>query len=145
MKAWIDLSATALDLSAVANRIEDRIQILTKDRTGLLWMPHACTVIAGWESLTDDRWKDSILRTLALKEPQSPVFTVPSTWRMPHVMRALGAFKSAGEASRNGWNKDIEEGMTLHTFKLAHSKWVFTTFKVPSRVCDAGSWEEGVE
>jgi len=141
MKTWIDLSATVFDLSAVASKITDRIQVLTKDKTGLLWMSHACTVITGWESLTDERWRDSILQTLDLLEPQSPVFTVPTTWRMPHVMKALGAFKSNGDAAKNGWNKDIEEGMTVHTFKLAHSKWAFTTFKVPSRVCLPRSWE----
>lgn len=128
---WIDLSAQVFDLSAVASGIEDRIQVLTKDKTGLIWMPHACTVIAGWESLTDARMKASIVQTLDIEEPRAPVFTVPSTWRMPHVMKALGCFKSNGEAAKNGWNKDIVEGMTLHTFKLAHSKWAFTTFKVP--------------
>ena len=45
MKTWIDLAATALDLSAVAPKINDRIQILTKDRSGLIWMPHACSHI----------------------------------------------------------------------------------------------------
>lgn len=38
------------------------------------------------------------------------VFSAPSEWTMAHIMKALGAFKSVGDARRNGWNTEIEIG-----------------------------------
>lgn len=60
----------------------------------------------------------------------APIFLAPESWRMPQVLKALGAFASAGDAARNGWNKDIDSGMSQHVFKLNRILGCITIFKV---------------
>lgn len=38
-------------------------------------------------------------------------FSAPVTWRLEQVARALGMFKSASEAKRNGWSGPLVTGL----------------------------------
>lgn len=57
-------------------------------------------------------------------------FVAPEGWRMPNVMKALGAFQSTTAARKNGWNLDIPEGHSQHVFKLHKIRGVVTIHKV---------------
>lgn len=141
MKTLIDLSTTVFDFPSMVKEITDTVSLLNKDKTGLVKHPHGCTILIGWDKILDDRWEASIAETLCLETAPCPIFTVPVNWRMPHVLKALGAFKSNGDAAKNGWNKDIEEGLHEHLCRIAHVKLAFSTFKVPQGICVPGSWE----
>jgi hypothetical protein len=141
MKTLIDLSTTILDFPSVVQTTNETISLLNKEKTGLVRFPHACTVLVGWNAITDERWKSDIAETLHLETTPSPIFTAPANWRMPHVLKALGAFKSNGDAAKNGWNKDVEEGLHEHQCRIAHIKLSFSTYKVPRVICAPGSWE----
>lgn len=45
------------------------------------------------------------------------VITVPTDFRWPQLLKLLGVFSSAGQARKNGWDKDIEEGWSEALFK----------------------------
>lgn len=64
--------------------------------------------------------------------PDCPLFSAPIGWRMPHVLRALGAFSSASAASKNGWDKDVPEGYSEHPVRIANVKGVICIHKITS-------------
>ena len=77
------------------------------------------------EQLFDPQW--------GLVSATAPVFTVPVHWRMPQVLKALGAFESASQAAKNGWNKDIV-GKDIgwydeHIFRINKQRGILSTFK----------------
>lgn len=140
---WITLPSV-LDFPSVVHTTRDSAPVLSKDGKGLVRMPHACTVLFDWDKLQDERWALSSARTLEITEDialRSPVFLAPSTWRLAHVVHALGAFKSVGEAKRNGWDKDVAEGLDFYSVRFAHVKYVFTVYRVPAALCAASTWE----
>jgi len=65
-----------------------------------------------------------------MASPKSPLFSAPIGWRMPHVLRALGAFKSATAASKNGWDLDIPEGYSEHQVRIANVKGIICIHKI---------------
>lgn len=129
MHTWIKLAETVFNLLTMVNNIEDTVPVMAKDGTGTVKMPHVCTIITEDFFLLPEETQAVIREALELENPLSPVFVVPKPWRMPQVMKALGVFKSTGEASRNGWNKDIEFGISVHSCKMNHAKRWFTTFR----------------
>lgn len=129
MSSWINLADTVLDFSAVVSKIEDTASILSKDGTGLVKTSHACTVLTeDFLTLPEDT-QECLKAAFELENPGSPVFLVPVSWRLPHVLKALGAFKSSSEAAKNGWNKDIEEGFSQHLVRLGHAKRLVSVFR----------------
>lgn len=56
-----------------------------------------------------------------ISQPQdgAPIFSAPSEWRMPQLLKALGAFSSTSQASKNGWNKDIPSGCSSIVVRIA--------------------------
>jgi hypothetical protein len=87
------------------------------------------TLLIGWDE-HDPFVRDVCgLDVSASSTPPAPVFCCPDTWRMPQILRALGAFQSAGEASRNGWNRDVPEGFSEHFFKLNRIPGSLCVFK----------------
>ena len=100
-----------------------------------------CTVLVGWDKLTDERWKADIISTLELETREAPVFLAPAGWRMAHILKALGAFQSVGDAKRNGWDKEVEPGMSTHLCRIRKVKGAFVTFKPPEGILVPGSWE----
>lgn len=67
-------------------------------------------------------------------QPTDIVWIAPREWRMPQLLRALGAFSSAGEAARNGWNFDIPVGFSQHVFRVNKIRGVLTVVKGASPV-----------
>lgn len=61
-------------------------------------------------------------KDMSLPQKGAPVFTAPEHWRMPQLLRALGAFKSATAASKNGWDMDIPEGISHFLVKIRKVK-----------------------
>lgn len=62
-------------------------------------------------------------------EPGELRFMVPDHWRLCHVLAALKAFPSVGQARKNGWDKEIPEGMSQFVFRLNKVKGSITTWK----------------
>ena len=52
------------------------------------------------------------------------ILEVPLGWRMPQIMKLIGAFPSASQAAKNGWNKDIPAGFSEHVVKVGKAKGV---------------------
>lgn len=168
MKTWIALDKTVLDFPKVIWENNERTLVMVpqekrfKPEVLLSALPRElrpikdisvpgkpvleerldfCTVIQGWDKITDDRWKALCIDTMALEDRQAPVFTVPDHWTMAHVMKALGAFKSVGDAKRNGWDKPIEEGHTDHQCRIDRLRGVVLTFRPTKFTLQPGSWE----
>lgn len=76
----------------------------------------------------DQEFVSFIERMMAVDS--GPIFTAPFKWKMPHILRALGAFKSASAAMKNGWDMDVPEGWNEHFMRISKVKGVLTTFKV---------------
>ena len=64
--------------------------------------------------------------------PTGPHFRAPHSWRMPQVLKALGAFKSSTAAAKNGWDLDIEEGVSEFQIRINNIKGVITLHKITS-------------
>jgi hypothetical protein len=62
--------------------------------------------------------------------PEGPHFSAPLHWRMPQVLKALGAFKSATAAMKNGWDLDIPEGYSEHQIRINNVKGVICVHKI---------------
>ena len=118
----IDLENTVFNFSEIVNMIEDTTSIFVRGNPRTF--KDFGTVLVGTfseEELTDlDGW---------VITPPAPVFSAPAKWRMPQLLKALGAFKSSSAASRNGWNKDIEEGFSQHLVRIKKVKGALTIFK----------------
>jgi hypothetical protein len=53
-------------------------------------------------------------------EEDDTILIANASWRMPQLLKAIGAFDSTTTAAKNGWNKDIPFGYSEH--KIKHSK-----------------------
>lgn len=76
-------------------------------------------------------------KEMSIPQPGAPTFTAPENWRMPQLLRALGAFKSASAAAKNGWDMDIPEGCSSFVVKINKVKgeiWIHK--KVQQNVSD---------
>ena len=140
MKTWIDLEKTVFDFPRI---VGEHLETCTVwDASGrLIRVSDFATVIVGWGQISDVRWQESIISTLELETRQAPIFTAPEGWRMAHVLKALGAFASVGEAKRNGWDKEIPEGVTDHVCRIRKVKGAILTFRPTPAVLSSGSWE----
>lgn len=125
----------------------------------------ASVLSVSWEPIIDTMHKEKWIRTkdfgviLIGRDPTNefnrhvcdisadgggaPVFVAPVTWRMPHILRALGVFKSAGDAARNGWNMDVPEGLSQHCLKINRIFGCLHIFKaMPGVDPNPTIWEE---
>jgi len=132
-KAFISLESTVFDFGLLVAEAFNRpsMQVLDPKGRGLVKLPDFGVVVVGWDSLplADARWKDDIAGWLF---DEAPVMSAPGSWRLPQILRAIGAFKSAGEAARNGWNLDVPEGLSQHTLRLCKVKGVLSVFRIPA-------------
>lgn len=121
-KQFIDLANTNFNLPEMVNELSSTCCFHNKK---FISVKDFGTVFVGWDKLQTDTQKESALDFSTA--PESPLFIVPDEWRMPHLLRALGAFKSASQAAKNGWNKDIEPGITeivIRINKVRGSVWI---------------------
>lgn len=135
-KAFISLENTVFDFGFLVTEASNRpgMPILDSRRGGLIKLADFGVVVVGWDNPTvDARWKDDIAEWLL---DEAPVMSAPESWRMPQILRAIGAFKSAGEAARNGWNLDVPDGLSQHTLRLHKVKGVLTVFRIPRTLCN---------
>lgn len=139
MKTWIDLQNT-LDFPKVALAHDERTKILTKDNK-LASLADFCTIIVNWHTVTDERWQSSIIDSLELEARKAPVFTCLGCFSLAHILKALGAFQSVGDAKRNGWDRIVPEGMCDHQVRINKVKGVITTFRPTETICVSGSWD----
>jgi len=57
------------------------------------------------------------VESLFQPEEDEVILWVPEEFRWAHLLKHLGIFKSAGQARKNGWDKDIPEGWSEAVFK----------------------------
>jgi hypothetical protein len=127
----ISLENTVFQLSAVVKELPRTVSFQKGKFTAITDFG---TVFIGLDKASA-KARDGILLCSA---PQSgaPCFTAPEEWRMPQLLRALGAFKSGAQAAKNGWNKEIEPGITeiqIRINKVRGSLWIH-------RVTDECPW-----
>ena len=67
---------------------------------------------------------------LDMEEDGVPIFVAPVSWRMPQILKALGAFESSSQAAKNGWNTDVPCGFEQHTVRISNTKGSLVTFKL---------------
>lgn len=57
------------------------------------------------------------VQQLFVPEDGEAIIKVPDSFEWPQLLKHLGIFKSASQARKNGWNKDISEGWSEAVFK----------------------------
>lgn len=139
MKAFIDLEKTVLDFPTILGANEETSTVWDSSGRRILVADFA-TILVGFDRITDERWRESVAATLELETRKAPIFTAPETWTLAHVMKALGAFGSVGEAKRNGWVAGIEEGMSEHVCRIRKIRGAVTTFRPTATVLSPESW-----
>lgn len=128
MRTPIQLDSTVFDFAQVSGALEDSLEryINVKNKGKMTKMFDFGSILIGPESSHPDvQW--------FLEESPSTLntfFSAPVEWRMPQLVKALGAFKSAGEAKRNGWDKDIPEGWSQHVIRIGHIRGVIHILKL---------------
>lgn len=100
----IDLSIAPIELGKFANRLPRTMAFKKFDP---IWVQDFGTAFIGNPEDAD------------ISTPQEGTFTfsAPMEWRMPQLLKALGIFKSASEAAKNGWNMDIPPGCSSHLIR----------------------------
>lgn len=138
MKSFIELDRTGFEFSRAVSSHEDRVTLWHKG--ALISLPDFATVLCGWETM-EPRWQESVQHTLKLDSTRGPIFSVPTSWKMSHVVKALGAFTSVGEATRNGWGVELPEGVSEHIVRISKVRGVIVTFRPTKSILESGSWE----
>lgn len=75
-------------------------------------------VLVGWERLEDAWTKEVGILKISKNTDCSNVVEFDAGTRFPQIVRALGAFSSASDAKRNGWDKDVPWGLTIHPIRI---------------------------
>lgn len=137
MRTPINLETTVFDLATVVATLEDDdTRFLTVESKGKRSkMLDFGSIICGFPAC---HWSVQWF----LKESPATVntfFSIPEGWRMPQVLKALGAFKSAGEAKRNGWDKDVPDGWSQHICRIGHVRGVFHILKLTNACPTCGA------
>lgn len=120
----IDLANTKFDMKAVVNELPSS-NVFFKGKVNKL-PDFGCVLISDVE-IPEDLME--LIEEISIN-PESPVFLAPVSWRMPNVLKAVGAFQSTSQARKNGWDKDIDEGMTEVVVRIAKVRGVLTIHKV---------------
>ncbi len=117
----IDLETTVFEFAEVVSAIERRAPFIKNGEVILL--PDFGSFLVGNPSPEDI---DLFLHPV----DGEVMFTVPADWRMPNLLKALGAFDSISRAMKNGWNFDLPEGFSQFVVKINRIKGVITILKV---------------
>lgn len=128
-KQAIQLENTVLDFSALVSSLPIETYFVKGKPTGMV--DFGTLVIHEDESLSEENW-NFINEVHSIDEHMSPVFLAPWSWRMPHVVKALGAFSSTSAAMKNGWNLDVPMGISEHPVRINKIRGVITIHKVPA-------------
>lgn len=141
----INLATGAFDPS-ILSRLEEDHGAHSNVMHGGKWIRLPCfgTVLIGMDKLVDCRWAMDIEKTLELDERScsGTLFVCPEDWRMPQLLKAMGVFKSTNDARKNGWDKNIDEGLDFHIVRINKVRGIIWTYKAPhAKLNVAGSWE----
>ena len=118
----INLDTTVFNLSEVVPMIER--QITLRHKSGMLVkFPDFGSIVVGNPSNED-------IELFLQPGEGEPIFVAPSTWRMPNLLKALGAFSSISAAIKNGHDKDIPDGFTQILLRINRVKGVVTILKI---------------
>lgn len=131
MNKIIQLENTAMDFKALAGSCQ---QLIFNIKGARRWAFDFGTVLQLDDRIAQHPTVITLIEGLTshsneLETVNSPLFSAPMHWRMPHILRALGAFKSAMAAMSNGWG-DVPEGWTEHSVRINNIKGVVCTFRV---------------
>ena len=115
----INLTNTQFQLKSVVDSNWNFTCLIWKN--GVISMPDFGTVLVeGHFTEEDIEW---------VIGESSPIFLCPPEWRMPQLLRALGAFESATGAAKNGWDREIGKGLVDNQIRINKIKGIITTFK----------------
>ena len=103
----------------------------SEKRIWLTYDAKGCRIDFGTVFIVPDEIPDGFVADILVLEEGGATFVAPPTWRMPHLLKALGAFESVSQAMKNGWNKDIPAGFSQHTVRIAKTKGCITIIKLP--------------
>jgi hypothetical protein len=121
----IDLSNTVFELKKVVHELPMTKVFLKNGKGSVIQMKDFGTIIIGAEKIPEEDMK--FIRETCFSD--APIFSAPETWRMPQILKALGAFSSASEASRNGWNFDVPIFFSEHQVRINKLKGSFCIWK----------------
>ncbi|MFA6049993.1 MAG: hypothetical protein WC761_02245 [Candidatus Paceibacterota bacterium] len=141
----IDLSTTVFDPSMVQAMPDGPTSDVMHDGK---WVRLPCfgVVVVDFDLIMDPRWREDIATTIGLVVPHvsGPVFTCPNTWKLSHLVKAFGLFKSVGDAGRNGWNRDFPIGFQPNVLRVGRVKGVLWTCKPDVASLNMESSWEGI-
>ena len=120
----INLENTKFDMKAVVDKLPFS-SVFFKGKVAKL--PDFGCVLVHDVDIPDDLME--LIKEISIN-PESPVFLAPVRWRLPNVLKAVGAFESTSQARKNGWDDDIDEGMTEVVIRIAKRRGVLTIHKV---------------
>jgi len=89
------------------------------------------TVFIGLEKVSDP---NRLLELEDMAVGDGPVFVAPENWGWPQVARALGFFKSATQARKNGWNEEIQPGWNEKVGRINKVRGEIVVFKIDDLV-----------
>jgi hypothetical protein len=129
----IDLPTTRYELfEACSEPFGSFVDVWRTDR--LERFNEFCVVFHGWETVSPE-WKAHAIECFFAGNGNRVVaLAAPKAWRLPQVLKSLGAFASTGDARRNGWDRDVPEGLTPHIVRIAKVRGVVWTFS-PTQNC----------
>jgi hypothetical protein len=128
------LAGQAINLDGLAPDFRDTIMegfATTNKRIWLTYDAKGCRSDFGTVFIVPDDCPDVFVADILNMEEGAPIFVAPAGWRMPQILKALGAFESTSQAAKNGWNKDVPSGFSQHTVRISHTKGCITLFKLP--------------
>lgn len=137
MRTPIKLDSTVFDFSQVVGNLEEDLsRWLTVKFKGKMtkMMDFGSVLIGPAADHPDVQWFIAESPTTV-----STFFSAPVDWRMPQLLKALGAFKSAGEAKRNGWDKDIPDGWSQHVVRIGHGRGAIHVLKLTAECACCGA------
>jgi len=77
------------------------------------------TIFIGLDKITNSEALETMLDSAVA---DGPVFTAPDNWNWSQIARAIGAFKSANQARKNGWDGSPEDGFNSRSVKINRLK-----------------------
>lgn len=128
------LVGRAINLEGIADDFKAMLMESFAKSEKRVWLTNdakGCRTDFGTVFIVPDEISDPFVADVLDQEEGGATFVAPSAWRMPNLLKALGAFESVSQAMKNGWNKDVPTGFSQHTVRIAKTKGCITIFKLP--------------
>lgn len=143
MRSLIDMEKTGFDLSVfVTSDVEKQFVTSLTQEGKQIKAPEFAMIVPGWNQLADQEMKDWVLTSLfEVDQFRAPIFFCPWDWRWSKILAALKVFPSAGEAKRNGWDKEVEWGLTDGVVRIKKQRGILTIWKPTEAHFVRGYWQ----